>query len=293
MDLGPTAGLDLVWIPAEGGDVTLISPARGASRPHFATGGRSDLRDHARRPGLDAVRRHRPPHASQRRRQDRLQAERARSRRRDPASPGRPWALARAPTSSMCWRCRRSAARRPRSPCTSRPSPLKKLTDMGADYADWTDGGKTITWAVGSSVFRLPFDSVVFTSSRPRRARRTRRSRQGRKGAGEAQARGDRRRRRAAEAPAARDDRTPRGEGRHHARRRGDRRRRHRRHRPSDRRRRAQRLGQGTRGRQDPRRRRDDHRARLRRHPRPLDGDPPRGARHAETGASSPTSPTA
>ena len=40
--------------------------------------------------------------------------------------------------------------------------PLKKLTDIGADYAGWADGGKTITWAVGSSFFRLPFDSVVF-----------------------------------------------------------------------------------------------------------------------------------
>ena len=34
---GSDAGLDLVWIPAEGGDATLISPARGASRPHFAS----------------------------------------------------------------------------------------------------------------------------------------------------------------------------------------------------------------------------------------------------------------
>ena len=40
--------------------------------------------------------------------------------------------------------------------------PLKKLTDIGADYAGWADGGKTITWAVGSSFFRLPFDSIVF-----------------------------------------------------------------------------------------------------------------------------------
>ena len=41
--------------------------------------------------------------------------------------------------------------------------PIKKLTDIGADYAGWADGGKTITWAVGSSFFRLPFDSVVFS----------------------------------------------------------------------------------------------------------------------------------
>ena len=40
--------------------------------------------------------------------------------------------------------------------------PLKKLTDIGADYAAWADGGKTITWAIGASFFRLPFDSVIF-----------------------------------------------------------------------------------------------------------------------------------
>ena len=104
--------------------------------------------------------------------------------------------------------------------------PLKKLTDIGADYAAWADGGKTIIWAVGASVFRLPFDSVVFTSLKTEEVEKDEESREGREGAGEAQTRGDRRRRRAAEAP-------PRGtivlrgaQGRHHARRRGDRRRR-------------------------------------------------------------------
>ena len=48
--------------------------------------------------------------------------------------------------------------------------PLKKLTDIGADYAGWADGGKTITWAVGSSVFRVAFDSVVFDALKPEEA---------------------------------------------------------------------------------------------------------------------------
>ena len=87
--------LDLVWIPAEGGDATVISPARGASRPHFRQGSRSDLPDDASGPGLDAVRRHRPPNASGGHGQDRAIR---------PASPTRPkqivvspdgrWALA-------------------------------------------------------------------------------------------------------------------------------------------------------------------------------------------------------
>ena len=36
VEFGPTAGLDLVWVSVEGGQTTLINPARGASRPHFA-----------------------------------------------------------------------------------------------------------------------------------------------------------------------------------------------------------------------------------------------------------------
>src|SRR5262249_31780973 len=36
-DEGPSAGTDLVWFSAEGGDANLILPARGASRPHFAS----------------------------------------------------------------------------------------------------------------------------------------------------------------------------------------------------------------------------------------------------------------
>jgi len=40
--------------------------------------------------------------------------------------------------------------------------PLKKLTDVGADYFEWADGGKTVTWAVGATFFRVPMDSVSF-----------------------------------------------------------------------------------------------------------------------------------
>src|SRR5262249_37446737 len=35
LDFGPSPGLDLVWIPADGGETRLIAPARGATAPHF------------------------------------------------------------------------------------------------------------------------------------------------------------------------------------------------------------------------------------------------------------------
>src|SRR6266576_6119420 len=40
--------------------------------------------------------------------------------------------------------------------------PAKRLTDIGADYFAWADGGKTITWAVGASLFREPLTAISF-----------------------------------------------------------------------------------------------------------------------------------
>jgi len=40
--------------------------------------------------------------------------------------------------------------------------PVKRLTDIGADYFAWADDGKTITWAVGASVFREPVSAISF-----------------------------------------------------------------------------------------------------------------------------------
>src|SRR5690348_3761322 len=45
----------------------------------------------------------------------------------------------------------------------STPSvPVKQLTDIGADYFNWADDGKTITWAVGASLFREPLSAISF-----------------------------------------------------------------------------------------------------------------------------------
>jgi len=45
---------------------------------------------------------------------------------------------------------------------TSPAVPAKRLTDIGADYFAWADGGKTITWAVGASLFREPLSAISF-----------------------------------------------------------------------------------------------------------------------------------
>ena len=281
VDFGPTAGLDLVWVPADGGDATLISPARGASRPHFAgepdriyvttPGGLVSMRYDGtdRRTHLSVVGKtaYRP--------------ERARARRRDPAPPRRPMGAGpRPPISSTSLAMPAFGGEAPKVAVHEPSVPLKKLTDIGADYAAWADGGKTIIWAVGSSVFRLPFDSVVFTPLKAEEAEKD-----------EEAAKAEKEREKpkpeeiavVVERPRHRPrghDRAPRGEGRHDARRRGDRRRRRRRHRPPDRGRRARRdrsrCPRGRRSSTSPGRRSCPASST----PTPTGGDPPRRARH-------------
>ncbi|MBV6418165.1 MAG: Protein TolB [Steroidobacteraceae bacterium] len=41
----------------------------------------------------------------------------------------------------------------------------RRLTDVGADFFAWADGGKTITWAVGSTFYRRPLASVVLNDA--------------------------------------------------------------------------------------------------------------------------------
>jgi Tol biopolymer transport system component/predicted amidohydrolase len=51
----------------------------------------------------------------------------------------------------------------------SNPSaPHRRLTDVGADFFEWADGGRTITWAVGSSFYRRSLGSVALNA--PNRA---------------------------------------------------------------------------------------------------------------------------
>ena len=77
-------------------------------------------------------------------------------------SPSGRWALARVNTQLYLLALPQAGGEPPKVTVHEPSVALKKLTDIGADYTAWADGGKTITWAIGSSFFRLPFDSIVF-----------------------------------------------------------------------------------------------------------------------------------
>ena len=169
VDFGPSSGLDLVWVSADGGDSTTISPARGASRPHFA--GDPDRIYVTTPQGLVSMR------FDGTDRRTHLQVTGKTAYR--PTEPEPPRRSCSAPTVDGSWHASptqlyllalpRFGGEAPKVSVHEPSVPIKKLTDIGADYAAWSDGGKMITWAIGSSLFRLPFDSVVFPPLKSRR----------------------------------------------------------------------------------------------------------------------------
>jgi Tol biopolymer transport system component len=162
VEFGPSAGLDLVWISAEGGEAALVSPARGASRPHFT---RDAERIFVTTPqGLVSMRfdgTDRSTHLSVTGKTTYAPAE------PEPAGeillrPDGRWAQARVTNQLYLVALPQVGGEAPKFAVHEPSVALKKLTDIGADWAAWTDEGKTITWAIGSSFFRLPVDSIVF-----------------------------------------------------------------------------------------------------------------------------------
>jgi Tol biopolymer transport system component len=171
IDFGQVTGLDLIWIPSEGGDAHLVIPARGLGKPHFTrdpervylylntgTFGRgqkhglvslrfdgTDRRELLQLTGPGIYFAEEP-----------VGADDIRIR------PDERWALARVSNQLYLVAVPPVGGSVPKVDIEKPAVPLKKLTNMGADYFGWTDDGETITWAIGSTLFQRPFDSISF-----------------------------------------------------------------------------------------------------------------------------------
>ncbi|MFP6815655.1 MAG: amidohydrolase family protein, partial [Pseudomonadales bacterium] len=157
------AGDELVWMPAQGGDRNLIMPARGVISPHFGDEqGRvygysdqglisiqldgTDRRTHVKIVGEGWG----PEPAS---------AQNAR------ISPDGRHALALVNEQLYVVAVPRIDGAAPTVNVSAASVPVRKLTEVGADYFAWADGGSTITWGLGASFFRLPLADVTFEAS--------------------------------------------------------------------------------------------------------------------------------
>jgi len=161
-DGGQSNNPDLVWISTDGGEPSLILPARGAGGPHFTKekdriyvytpGGLvslrydgTDRRTHLIVKGSGIYFADEPVPA------DDLVP-----------SPDGQWVLAHV-MNQLYVIAMPAVGGEPPTVSVSGPAvPLKKITDIGADYYGWADDGKTITWAVGASYFRQPLSSISF-----------------------------------------------------------------------------------------------------------------------------------
>jgi len=161
-DGGQTANADLIWIPAEGGDASLILPARGAGGPHFT---HDKERIYVNTPlGLVSLRydgTDRRTHI-QVKGQGIFFAEEPVSADDVQVSPDGQWVLAHVSNQLYLIAMPVVGGEAPTVNVASASVPVKRLTDIGADYFAWADDGKTITWAVGASLFREPVSAISF-----------------------------------------------------------------------------------------------------------------------------------
>jgi len=154
---------DVIWIPAVGGAATTIIPLRGAGSPHFARnpeilylytqGGLISLR-------LDGTERHTRVRVTGPGLYFAEQPVPANDMR---ISPDGNWLLTHVRNQLYVLALPPTDESDPPTINIQGPSvPAKKLSDIGADYFEWADDGKTITWAVGSTFYRQSLASVDF-----------------------------------------------------------------------------------------------------------------------------------
>jgi len=162
--------MELMWIPAEGGEATLVSPYKGPGRPHFGADPdrifvweRNDGLASFRFDGTDRrvhvkVTGYKSPNA----------------REASPASevimgPDGEHALAEAET-HVYWITVPMVGGDPptiglMNP-SSAPVPVKKLTTVGGEFAAWADGGRTVTFSLGRTLFRYDLDAARAAEAR-------------------------------------------------------------------------------------------------------------------------------
>lgn len=155
--------LDLVWLPAKGGDVHLITPARGARTPHFTNDASriylydtsalisvnfdgSDKREHLKVEGPKGNRNSKQP----------SYAEDVR------ISPDGRYAIALVEKQVWLMPVIYQGDKALSVNVLSAKVPVVKLTNIGADFMGWADDGKTITWSIGSTFYERSLESIQF-----------------------------------------------------------------------------------------------------------------------------------
>jgi len=159
MEYGPLRQADLIALPARGGEARVLASGRMGGVPHFGAG-RGEV-DVVFDDGLDAVK----LDGSGRRKlvsvtgpgfyfqEGRVPVDDLR------ISPDGRYALAQIVEQLYLLRM-------PEKPgetidLAAPPVAHRKLTDVGADFFGWADGGKSVFWAVGSTLYKQPLAQIA------------------------------------------------------------------------------------------------------------------------------------
>ncbi|MCP4656183.1 MAG: amidohydrolase family protein [bacterium] len=158
-DLDQAPGMDLVWLPAAGGEARLIVPARGVGRPHF--GPEQDRVYVYSGAGLISIK----LDGTDRRVELQVKgpgdyvAEEAVAADDVRIRPAGDWALAHARGQLYLLVVPRVGGEAPTVNVEAPAVPLRKLTDVGANDFGWA-GDDIITWSVGSTFYQRNLDTV-------------------------------------------------------------------------------------------------------------------------------------
>ena len=171
---GPRIPMDLISIDTKDGQLKTIIPARGLGKPHFTNDpdriylNGFSYAETGKGPGLVSIRldgTDKKEHLDVKGGDDSGWEEEPVHARDIRLSPNKKWALAVANNQLYLVAVPKLGGKAP-IVNVNKPSVLvRKLTTVGADYFDWADNGQTITWAVGSTFYRLPFNSISFDST--------------------------------------------------------------------------------------------------------------------------------
>ncbi len=154
--------LDLIWLSADGGDITTIASANGARGPHFGPeqdriylySGKAlfslrydgtDKRDHL---------------IVELPRGNRLFGDEAPKAEGMRISPDGKWALAFGQKQLWTMPIPKTGSSTPKVSVRGAVVPIAQLTTIGADYFGWADDGNTVTWAIGDTIYRRPTSSI-------------------------------------------------------------------------------------------------------------------------------------
>lgn len=150
--------MDLTWLPATGGDTTLIVPSRGLGRPHFTKDPQRVYVNSAA--GLVSMR----FDGTDRRTHLRVTG---RGQGTDPVvasdvrmHPDGRLALAMLNNQIYVVTVPPPLGETPNVNVNTPAVPLKKITDLGADSMAWVNGGRTILFHLGSTIFRQELEKV-------------------------------------------------------------------------------------------------------------------------------------